>query len=72
MYLRVMRRDRPDTYDDDEVARVRAHLRSGPGVAEVSSVSQHPRGGHAVHLTVDGSMDALLGYFATGPYVLVL
>jgi hypothetical protein len=53
LYLRLMKRDGPDSYSDSEQLALGSLLKTSPGVQDVKSVERHPRGGYAAILEVD-------------------
>jgi hypothetical protein len=53
LYLRLMKRDGPDSYSASEQLVLGSFLKTSPGVQEVKSVERHPKGGYAAVLDVD-------------------
>ena len=56
-YLRLMRRRGSNTYSDDERRQILELLSTAPGVAGVTLIERHPRGGYRV--TFELSCDSI-------------
>jgi hypothetical protein len=61
-YHRLMRRQEPNVYTDDEQAELFRLMLSAPGVSEVEVAGRHPKGGYVTRFEL--SPDAADEFFA--------
>lgn len=60
-YQRLMRRGGSNTYSDDERRQLLELLEAAPGVASVTLIERHPRGGYRVTFELSpDSIDAFV------------
>ena len=73
LYLRLMSREKSDSYSSSEQQALKTFLTAAPEVMEVKTIERHIKGGYAVSLEVEpGSFETLSERVSSHGLMLVL
>lgn len=72
MNMRIIHEGHSESYSASEEQQLRECVSSAPGVAAVTEIQRHVRGGYSVSVDRDGTVDELLAHIQAAGYRLVL
>lgn len=72
MYLRLILDQASESYSTSEEQQLRECVASAPGVASVTKIERHVRGGYSVIVDRDGTVDEVLAHLTAAGYRPVL
>jgi hypothetical protein len=72
MNMRIIHEGHSESSSASEEEQLRECVSSAPGVAAVTEIKRHARGGYSVSVEHDGSVDELLAHIHAAGYRLVL
>ena len=70
--MRIIHDGHSESYSARELQQLRECVSSAPGVAAVTEIQRHTRGGYSVSVERDGSVDELVAHIQAAGYSLVL
>jgi hypothetical protein len=72
MYLRLLPDQISESHSASEEQQLHESVVSAPGVASVTKIERHVRGGYAVIVERDGTVDEVLAHLTAAGYTPVL